>query len=336
MSSAGDEGKVDEENMKENVQTKYVRGVNVVSDKDDANVGKSYTDRFVESWSTGFEHMRTETIKEVNGLKGELYNECYPSSIFESDDDGKGGFVSKFVELLCGIWKFLYVPHFPAFHRPGWLVKILLGPYDADWGDAIFSDVAAGLTVAMTLIPQALSYATLANQPPINGLYASVLPCAAYACLGSSMTLALGPVAIVGLLVGSLVSKYDIDVASAEAVDFASEVCVITGVILITMSLLNLGNFIRFISHPVMSGFTTAAAMLIGLNQIKGAFGFKTVGGYYPQTGDGKAHYNYEVMEWIAHHFGDTYTAVGIASASDDTFAGQEGASIRNPYAAAI
>jgi MFS superfamily sulfate permease-like transporter len=121
------------------------------------------------------------------------------------------------------------------------------------------------------------------------------------------MTLALGPVAIVGLLVGSLVSKYDVEVASAEAVDFASEVCIVAGTILIVMSILNLGNFIRFISHPVMSGFTTAAAMLIGLNQIKGAFGFKTVDGYYPQTGDGLIHYNYEVMQWLAAHFYDTY-----------------------------
>lgn len=332
-----DEGKADEEHGLVTERAKDIKGVSGKGEmnKDDTGA-KSCSDRFVESWSTGLEHMRTATIKELTELKGELYDECYPSSVFDNEGEGKGGIVSTIIGLLCGIWKFLYVPHFPAFHRPGWLVKIALGPYDSDWLEAIGADLAAGLTVAMTLIPQALSYATLANQPPINGLYASVLPCAAYVCLGSSMTLALGPVAIVGLLVGSLVSKYNIEVASAEAVDFASEVCVIAGVILITMSLLNLGNFIRFISHPVMSGFTTAAAMLIGLNQIKGAFGFKTIGGYYPQTGDGKAHYNYEVMEWIQHHFGDTYTTADIASVSDDTFTGQEGESIRNPYAAAI
>lgn len=307
------------------------------TDKEDGPPAvKSYSERFVESWSTGLDHMRTATVKEASKLKEELYEECYPSSFLDNDGEGNGGLMSTLIGLLCGIWKFLYVPHFPAFHRPGWLVKIALGPYDSDWFDALRLDIGAGVTVAMTLIPQALSYATLANQPPINGLYASVLPCASYALMGSSMTLALGPVAIVGLLVGGLVSKYDIEPASEEAVDFASEVCVIAGVILITMSLLNLGNFIRFISHPVMSGFTTAAAMLIGLNQVKGAFGFKTISGYYPQTGDGIAHYNYEVMEWLSHHFSDSYAAADITSADDDTFDDAAGKSIRNPYAAAI
>ncbi len=280
--------------------------------------------------------MYEDTVVEVSDLNEELYNECYPSQVFDVKEGGRSGFGSKLKAGLLAFLGFIYVPHFPLFHRPGWLVKILVGPYDGAWGDALLCDFLAGLTVAMTLIPQALSYATLANQPPISGLYASVLPCVAYVLLGSSMTLALGPVAIVGLLTGSLVSKYEIDVASAEAVDFASECCLVAGTILLVMSLLNLGNFIRFISHPVMSGFTTAAAMLIGLNQIKGAFGFKAIDGYYPQTGDGKAHYNYEVMEWLLHHFNDEYSDSDIASADDDTFSNQAGNSIRNPYAAAI
>ncbi len=289
------------------------------------------------SISTALAKMRKDTVTEVSDLTEELYNECYPSQVFEMGADEQGGLGS---QLFAGIFAFLgfiYVPHFPLFHRPGWLVKILVGPYDGAWGDALLCDFMAGLTVAMTLIPQALSYATLANQPPISGLYASVLPCAAYVLLGSSMTLALGPVAIVGLLTGSLVSKYEIEAASAEAVDFAGECCLVAGTLLLVMSLLNLGNFIRFISHPVMSGFTTAAAMLIGLNQIKGAFGFKAIDGYYPQTGDGKAHYNYEVMEWLLHHFNDEYSQSDIdAISDDDTFNNAGGKSIRNPYAAAI
>ena len=280
--------------------------------------------------------MYNDTVIEVSELNQELYDECYPSQPTGAKFDKQGGFIAQVKAGLLALLGFIYVPHFPLFHRPGWLVKILVGPYDGAWGDALLCDFMAGLTVAMTLIPQALSYATLANQPPISGLYASVLPCAAYVLLGSSMTLALGPVAIVGLLTGSLVSKYEIEIASAEAVDFAGECCLVAGTILLVLSLLNLGNFIRFISHPVMSGFTTAAAMLIGLNQIKGAFGFKAIDGYYPQTGDGKIHYNYEVMKWLVYHYNDKYSASDIAAADDDTFSGQEGNSIRNPYAAAI
>ena len=235
---------------------------------------------------------------------------------------------------VSGVKKFaswLYLPHFPAFHRPGWLVRHIVGPYDQKWIEALQADIGAGVTVAMTLIPQGLSYATLANQPPINGLYSAVLPCAVYAFFGCSMYLAVGPVAIVALLVGSLVSKYGIDVGSVEAVDFAGQVSLCCGIILILMSLLNLGNFIRFISHPVMSGFTTAAAMLIGMNQLKGAFGFKTASGYYPQVGDGIIHYNYEVMKWVLEHFNDTYSA-----ADGSGYTAVVGKSIRNPYSMMI
>ena len=71
-----------------------------------------------------------------------------------------------------------------------------------------FSDFWAGITVAITLIPQALSYAVLANLPAINGLYTAILPSATYIFLGSSMILAVGPVALVSLIVGSLVLQY--------------------------------------------------------------------------------------------------------------------------------
>lgn len=140
-----------------------------------------------------------------------------------------------------------------------------------------------------------MSYAALANLPPINGLYTAVLPSAVYTFFGSSLQLAVGPVALVSLLQAELINKYNITPGSADSVDFAGECAVAIGLILIIMSLLNLGNLIRFISHPVMSAFTTAAACLIGQNQLKSAFGFVISP---PQAGQKGYEWNYQVLQW--------------------------------------
>lgn len=191
-------------------------------------------------------------------------------------------------------WKnFFHIPYFPAFHKPGWLLRYIVGPHTPELLFMIFSDVIAGITVALTLIPQGLSYAQLANLPPINGLYTAILPSATYTFFGSSMQLGVGPVALISLLTAELINKYGIIPASPEAVNFACQAALAVGTILVVMSVLNLGNFIRFISHPVMSGFTTAAAMIIGMNQLKSAFGFVN---NPPQQGQTGYDYNYQVM----------------------------------------
>ena len=93
-----------------------------------------------------------------------------------------------------------------------------------------------------------------------------VLSSSFYAFFGSSMILAVGPVALVSLLVGQLITDYGIAPGTPEAVQLAGEACIAVGMILTVLSFANCGKFIRFISYPVMSGFTTAAAMLIGLS----------------------------------------------------------------------
>lgn len=146
---------------------------------------------------------------------------------------------------------------------------------------------------------QALSYAKLANLPPINGLYTLVLPSAFYAFFGSSMILAVGPVAIVGLLMGQLVTEYGIEPQSKEAVEFAGEVSIAVGTIMLILSVVNFGNVIRFVSFPVMSAFTTAAAWTIGMSQVGNAFNLKAA----PKLGQTNYHYNYEVMNWYPSNF---------------------------------
>ena len=197
-------------------------------------------------------------------------------------------------------------PYLPSFHSPGWLLRLLVGPHSLSLLYNCFYDLLAGFTVALTLIPQALSYATIANLPPINGLYASIFPNITYVFFGTSMQLALGPVAIVSSLVGGLVSAYGNEAGSLGAVDTAIQAALAMGIILFVMGLLNLGILIRFISKPVLVGFTTGAAMLIGASQLKNAFGIIQ---QVPQVGltvDGyEYHYNYEVYNWYVQHWND-------------------------------
>ncbi|MHA7879982.1 MAG: SulP family inorganic anion transporter [Saccharospirillum sp.] len=129
-------------------------------------------------------------------------------------------------------------------------------------------DLIAGLTVAMMLIPQAMSYAMLAGLPPYIGLYASVLPLIVYAFFGTSRQLAVGPVAMVALLVASGVGTMA-EVGSSEYIALAILLALIVGVIQLGMGVFRLGFLTNFMSHPVISGFTSAAALIIGFSQLK-------------------------------------------------------------------
>lgn len=158
-----------------------------------------------------------------------------------------------------------------------------------------------------------------------------------YAVFGTSNCLALGPVAIVSLLVAALVNKYNIEylVEPEKAINLAAEASLACGLILTVMGLLNLGSFIRFLSHPVISGFTSAAACLIGLSQLKSAFGFPSV---VPQIGSvGGVEYNYEQMQWYIKNWNGRTTPTAKAPYSilyRNHFAAKVGACINNmnPY----
>ena len=129
-------------------------------------------------------------------------------------------------------------------------------------------DLSGGLTTAVMLVPQAMAYAMLAGLPPIVGLYASTVPLVIYALLGTSRQLAVGPVAIVSLMVavsaGALVSP-----GSAEYMACAVLLAALVGLIQLVMGLIRLGFVVNFLSHPVISGFTSAAALVIGLSQLQ-------------------------------------------------------------------
>lgn len=135
-------------------------------------------------------------------------------------------------------------------------------------------DIVAGITVAMMLIPQAMSYALLAGLPPYIGLYASVLPLLVYALFGTSRQLAVGPVAMVALLVSSGVGALAGDDMN-RYVALAILLSLMVGVIQFGMGAFRLGFLTNFMSHPVISGFTSAAALIIGFSQLKHIVGLK-------------------------------------------------------------
>ena len=131
------------------------------------------------------------------------------------------------------------------------------------WGD-----FPAGLTVGIMLIPQGMAYAMIAGLPPVYGLYASLVPQVIYAFLGTSRQLAVGPVAMDSLLVAAGLSVIA-TVGSESYIIMAITLAFLMGVMQFLMGAFRLGFLVHFLSKPVISGFTSAAALIIGLNQLK-------------------------------------------------------------------
>jgi SulP family sulfate permease len=138
-------------------------------------------------------------------------------------------------------------------------------------------DISAGLTVGVMLIPQGMAYSMLAGLPPIYGLYAATLPLIVYALMGTSRQLAVGPVAMVSLLIASGVSKLA-ETGSADYIAYAILLALMVGVLQLMMGLFKVGFLVNFLSHPVIAGFTSAAAVIIGFSQLKHVLGVKTNG----------------------------------------------------------
>jgi sulfate permease, SulP family len=157
-------------------------------------------------------------------------------------------------------------------------------------------DLSAGLTVGIMLIPQGMAYAMLAGLPPIHGLYAVTIPLILYAIFGTSRQLAVGPVAMVSLLVAAGISALQPN-GMEEYLMLAFTLAFLVGLLQFGMGLLRLGFVVNFLSHPVISGFTSAAAIIIGLSQIKHLFKIKL-----PQTEHAQ-----EILFAMAQEIGNTH-----------------------------
>lgn len=156
-------------------------------------------------------------------------------------------------------------------------------------------DLIAGSVVAIMLVPQGMAYALLAGLPPQVGLYASIMPLVIYGLLGTSRTLAVGPVALVSLLVATGITAVA-EPGSAVTLQLALTLALLVGVLQVAMGLLRLGFLVNFLSHPVLAGFTSAAAIVIGFSQVKHLLG----------TGGPRTESFFDTLRVTLAHLGET------------------------------
>ncbi len=159
------------------------------------------------------------------------------------------------------------VKHLPSYK---WMSEYRLSLFSGD--------LTAGIITAILLVPQAMAYSILAGLPPEIGLYASIAPPILYAIFGSSRFLAVGPVAVASLMVASALGALATP-GSPEYIASALILSLLIGIILTLMGIAKLGFVANFLSHPVMSGFTSAAAIVIAFSQIKHLFGLSIPSG---------------------------------------------------------
>ena len=133
-------------------------------------------------------------------------------------------------------------------------------------------DLSAGITVGVMLIPQGMAYALIAGLPPVYGLYAAIFPQMVYAFMGSSRHLAVGPVAMDSLLVATALNTMVV-LDTNHYISLAIFLALFMGLIQVFLGLLKFGFLVNFLSRPVISGFTSAAAIIIGLSQLKHVIG---------------------------------------------------------------
>jgi SulP family sulfate permease len=141
--------------------------------------------------------------------------------------------------------------------------------YNKAW---LKGDINAGLTVGVMLIPQGIAYAMIAGLPPIYGLYTALIPQIIYAIFGTCRQLSVGPVAMDSLIVASGVAVLA-DIGTDNFIEFAILLAFMVGVLQLLFGVFRLGFLVNFLSKPVISGFTMAAALIIGFNQFKHLFG---------------------------------------------------------------
>jgi SulP family sulfate permease len=137
--------------------------------------------------------------------------------------------------------------------------------YKKEW---LKGDIGAGLTIGIMLIPQGMAYASIAGLPAVYGLYTAMIPQIIYAIFGTSRQLSVGPVAMDSLIVASGVAALA-KIGSEHFIELAILLAFIMGVLQVLFGIFKLGYLVNFLSRPVISGFTSAAALIIGLSQLK-------------------------------------------------------------------
>ena len=158
-------------------------------------------------------------------------------------------------------------------------------------------DFLAGITIALVLVPQSMAYAQLAGLPAYYGLYAAFLPGIIAAMWGSSAQLATGPVAVVSLLTASALAPLAAS-GSSQFIALAVMMALMVGIIQLALGVFKLGVVVNFLSHPVIVGFTNAAAIIIALSQLNKIFGVSM----------GRSEHFIQDIWGVVQQVGDTHT----------------------------
>jgi sulfate permease, SulP family len=141
------------------------------------------------------------------------------------------------------------------------------------------ADVTAGAITAVLLVPQGLAYAMIAGLPPVVGLYASILPAILYAIFGTSRDLSVGPTSIAAIMVAAAVTGAG---AGIDPVATAVILAALSGLILLAMGVLRMGVFANLLSQPVLTGFSSGAAIVIMADQLRHFAGIELPAGLQP------------------------------------------------------
>ena len=164
-----------------------------------------------------------------------------------------------------------WVPHWRSYFP----IVDVLGKYKRR---DLSHDLFAGLVVSVITVPQAIAYAFLAGLPPQAGLYASIVPPLLYAALGSSPSLAVGPVAVIAIMVAEAVRAHASAFSDAY-LGVTAVICLEAAITLWLLRLTQMGGIVNLLSHPVISGFINAAAIMIILSQLTALTGIPAIDG---------------------------------------------------------
>jgi len=235
--------------------------------------------------------------KDEKGKRGGWSNPNY--EVTEGEEDGGRG---KAENGFSGLGKAVMMedPPVRVAGRIGKLVKsripILswLPKYSLEW---LVSDMIAGITVGLTVIPQGIAYAIVAGLPPQYGLYSAYLGCFVYCLLGSTKDVTIGPTAIMAIMTGEVFTGDK----EPYGIYYAPLLAFFTGIIVFICGNLRLGFLIDFISQPVIAGFTSGAAITIASGQIKSLLGIAVPKEHKSHTHAGIVDYYVDIVNNIHH-----------------------------------
>ena len=165
------------------------------------------------------------------------------------------------------------------------------------------SDIIAGLTVGIMLIPQGMAYAQIAGMPLVYGLYASVVPAIIYVIFGSSLHLSVGPTAVLSILVASSIGQLA-ETGTQTYIELTILLALIIGLIQLLLGFFRLGFLVNYLSHPVISGFTSAAAVMIGISQLKHLLGIDLGNSKLIHQTIWKIIQQFDIINWVAFALG--------------------------------